>query len=80
LGRGHVHAPADVAVTGFDDLPIGNSFTIGVTTYALAGEDIARHGLRLMPERVRHPGQRPVKVQVPSESIVRESTAGPKTL
>jgi LacI family transcriptional regulator len=75
LARG-VRVPADVAVTGFDDLPIGNSFAIGVTSYALAGEDIARQALRLMRERVRHPGQRPVRVHVPGELIVRESTAG----
>jgi LacI family transcriptional regulator len=75
LARG-VRVPADVAVTGFDNLPIGNSFAIGVTTYALASEDIARQALCLMRERVRHPGQRPVKVHVPGELIVRESTVG----
>lgn len=75
LARG-VRVPVDVAVTGFDNLPIGHSFTIGVTTYALAQEDIARQALRLMRERVRQPGQRPVKVHVPGELIVRESTVG----
>jgi LacI family transcriptional regulator len=75
LTRG-VRVPADVAVTGFDNLPIGNIFAIGVTTYALSSEDIARQALRLMRERVRHPGQRPVKVHVPGELIVRESTVG----
>jgi LacI family transcriptional regulator len=75
LARG-VRVPADVAVTGFDNLPIGNSFTMGVTTYALSSEDITRQALRLMRERVRQPGQRPVKVHVPGELIVRESTVG----
>ena len=75
LARG-VRVPADVAVTGFDDMPIGNSFAIGVTTYALAGEDVARQASRLMRERVRHPGQRSVRVHVPGELIVRESTGG----
>jgi LacI family transcriptional regulator len=75
LTRG-VRVPADVAVTGFDNLPIGNTFAIGVTTYALSAENIARQALRLMRERVRQPGQRPVKVHVPGELIVRESTVG----
>jgi LacI family transcriptional regulator len=75
LTRG-VRVPADVAVAGFDNLPIGNSFSVGVTTYALAVEEIARQALRVMRERIQQPGQRPVKVTVPGELIVRESTAG----
>jgi LacI family transcriptional regulator len=71
-----VRVPADVAVAGFDDLPIGSAFTVGVTTYALAYDRITRQALRVMRERVRHPDRRPVKVVVPGELIVRESTAG----
>ena len=75
LARG-VRVPADVAVAGFDNLPISNTFTVGVTTYALALEDIARQALRVMRERVEHPGHRPVKVIVPGELLLRESTVG----
>ncbi|HEY1377587.1 MAG TPA: substrate-binding domain-containing protein, partial [Gemmataceae bacterium] len=75
LARG-VRVPGDVAVAGFDDLPIGSAFTVGVTTYALAYDRITRHALRVMRERVRHPDRRPVKVVVPGRLVVRESTAG----
>jgi DNA-binding LacI/PurR family transcriptional regulator len=68
--------PDDVAVVGFDDLPIGNSFTLGVTSYAYPAEEMAEQAVRLMRERVKDPGRAPIKVVVPGRLIVRESTAG----
>jgi LacI family transcriptional regulator len=76
LTRG-VRVPADLAVAGFDNLPIGQSFTIGITTYALALEEIAQQAFRVMRARIEHPGQGPIKVLVPGTLIVRESTVEP---
>ncbi|WP_422932012.1 LacI family DNA-binding transcriptional regulator [Singulisphaera sp. PoT] len=73
LARGR-RIPHDVAVAGFDDLPIGNSFSVGVTTYALDAERIAQHALRMMYERIKKPRTPPVHVVVPGRLIVREST------
>ncbi len=74
LFRRGVAVPRDLAVVGCDDLPIGNTFSIGVTTYAFSSTEIARQALRLMRERVRHPDLPPVKVLVPGRLIVRDST------
>jgi LacI family transcriptional regulator len=68
--------PEDVAVVGFDDLPIGNSFTIGVTSYAYPAEGMAEQAVRLMRERLKDPGRAPIKVVVPGRLIVRASSAG----
>jgi LacI family transcriptional regulator len=75
LTRG-VSVPDDVAVVGFDDLPIGNLFTIGVTTYAYPSEGMAEQAVRLMRERLKTPGRPPIKVVVPGHLIVRESSGG----
>lgn len=75
LARG-LSIPDDVAVVGFDDLPIGNLFSVGVTTYAYPAEGIAEQAVRLMQERLRDPNRAPTKVVVPGRLIVRESTAG----
>jgi LacI family transcriptional regulator len=75
LARG-VSVPKDVAVVGFDDLPIGNVFSIGVTSYAYPSEGMAVHAVRLMRERLANPDRPPIKVVVPGRLVVRESTGG----
>ena len=75
LARG-TKVPDDVAVVGSDDLPIGNLFTVGLTTYTYPSEAMAEQAVRLMRERQKDPGRRPLKVVVPGRLIVRESSAG----
>ncbi len=66
--------PDDVAVVGFDDLPIGNQYRIAVTTYAYPSDGMAEQAVRLMRERIKDPERPPIKVVVPGRLIVREST------
>ncbi len=73
LNRG-VRVPADVAITGFDNLPIGKAYSIGVTTYAFSSESVARQAARLVRARVAGDASPPVKVLVAGELIVRESS------
>lgn len=73
LRRG-VRVPQDVAVVGCDDLPIGNIFSLGVTTYAYPAEAIVRRALSVMRDRIRYPDEPPVRVMLPGRLIVRQST------
>ncbi len=73
LNRG-VRVPADVAITGFDNLPIGKAYSIGVTTYAFSSESVARQAIRLIRARFAGDTGPPVKVLIPGELIVRESS------
>jgi LacI family transcriptional regulator len=75
LRRG-VRVPGDIAVTGCDDLPIGNTFSVGVTTYAYPSLELARQAVRLMRDRLAAPGRPPVKVVVPGRLVVRDSSVG----
>jgi LacI family transcriptional regulator len=66
--------PEDVAITGFDNLPIGNSFALGVTTYDYPALTIARQAIGLMESRRQDPDGPPIKLLVPGRLIVRESS------
>lgn len=68
--------PDDVALTGFDDQPIGQEFSIGVTTYAYPGQVLAARSFEVMRERIKDPAAPPIKVLIPSRLIVRDSSAG----
>ncbi|MDR3632983.1 MAG: LacI family DNA-binding transcriptional regulator [Isosphaeraceae bacterium] len=70
-----VRIPEDVAFVGYDDLPIGNSFSLGLTTYQLDSERVAEEAFRVMEQRVLEPGSAPIKVAVPGRLIVRESSS-----
>ena len=73
LNRG-VRVPADVAITGFDNLPIGKAYSIGVTTYAFSPVTVAHQAIRLIRARVAGDKSPPIKVLIPGELIVHESS------
>jgi LacI family transcriptional regulator len=68
--------PDDLAMTGFDDQPLGSAFSLGVTTYAYPGEKMAVEAFRLMRERRKEPQREPIKVVAAGRLLVRESTVG----
>jgi LacI family transcriptional regulator len=68
-----IRVPDDVAVVGFEDLPIGDTFSIGLTTYGSDFEAIARRSLQVMAARISAPDAPPARVSIPGHLIVRES-------
>jgi LacI family transcriptional regulator len=76
LARG-LRVPDDVAVTGCDDLPLGNLFAVGITTYTYPADVMAEQAVRLMRERKKDATRPPLKVVVPGRLIERASTPGP---
>jgi LacI family transcriptional regulator len=69
-----MRVPEDLAVVGFDNLPLGQEFGITLSTYDYPAEAIADFGVKLMNDRIAHPSRHPVKVFLPGQLIAREST------
>ena len=76
LFRRGINVPRDVAVAGCDDLPIGNSFALGVTSYSYPSAAIARTALRVLVNRIAHPEDPPKKIVLKGKLVVRDSTVG----
>jgi LacI family transcriptional regulator len=76
LFRRGINVPRDVAVVGCDDLPIGNSFALGVTSYSYPSEAIARAAFRVLMDRIAHPEDPPKKIVLQGKLIVRDSSSG----
>lgn len=75
LARG-AKIPDTIAVAGFDDLPIGTTFSLGITTYAFPAVAVARQAMHRMRLRTAGDDGPPLRVSVPGTLVVRESTAG----
>jgi LacI family transcriptional regulator len=69
-----VSVPKHIAIVGFDDVPVGNAYPLGITTYAFDENELARQALCRMRDRILHPDRPPVRVEVPGKLIVRESS------
>jgi len=69
-----IRVPADMAITGFDNLAIGKAYSIGITTYAFSAEAVARQPIGRLRDRLRDPSRPPVKVLIPRDLIIRESS------
>lgn len=74
LFRRGLNVPRDVAVVGCDDLPIGQSFALGVSSYTYPSAEIARAALRVMLNRIAHPDDPFAKVLLPGRLVVRDSS------
>lgn len=73
LRRG-ARVPDQMGVAGFYNMPIGESFAIGLTTYAFPALTVAQRAVDLMRWRLAVPEAPPVKFVIPGRLIVRDST------
>jgi len=65
--------PQDVAIVGFDNLPLSDEFSIGLTSYDYPAEAMAEAALAVMKQRIAQPTRGLVKVQVSGSLKVRAS-------
>lgn len=73
-----IAVPSELSLIGFDDIPEAQLMTPPLSTIRQPFREIGREATRLLVERVEGRGEiGPVTVELPTEMIVRASTAPP---
>ena len=67
------HVPQDLAVVGFDDMPLASYFDPPLTTIRQDIFEQGRQGARMLIEKIENPSHPSERVVVPAQLIVRES-------
>jgi DNA-binding LacI/PurR family transcriptional regulator len=70
-----LRVPEDVSVVGYDDIEIADA--LGLTTVRQPLQRSGRRGTELLLARMRDPGMAPVREVLPTELVVRRTTAPP---
>ena len=75
LARLNLRVPQDISLVGFDDIVQTLPGGIGLTSVAQPFEDIGRTAAELFIRRAETPSAPPADIQLPTQLIVRESSA-----
>lgn len=75
LQRAGKRVPHDISVIGFDDIPYANAIYPAVTTIAQPIVEMGKIGVRMLLDRLHHPGAAPRHVQLSPRLVERESVA-----
>lgn len=71
--------PDDVAIVGFDDLPIAETFTPTLTTIHYRYRSIAEQSFHVMMDYIKNPEHIPKSYIIPSYLYIRDSTVSIKS-
>ena len=73
-----LNCPADISVTGFNDMPFMNRLSPPLTSLRISHREIGEQAARLLLERIQDPGSPVRTVNLLPQLVVRGSTAAPK--
>jgi LacI family transcriptional regulator len=73
LAERGLRVPEDVAVTGFDNIPVARHITPPLTTVRQPMRDLGAAGMSALLAILREPGSKPPLTVLPTEVIIRDS-------
>jgi LacI family transcriptional regulator len=71
--------PGDLSLVGFNDMPMVDKLSPGLTTVHIPQYEIGAEAARLLLDRIRNEDAPAKSVYLPLELVVRESTAPPRS-
>jgi LacI family transcriptional regulator len=76
LSQRGIRVPQDVAVIGFDDIRSAKMTAPPLSTIRYSLDEIADHAVCALRERRAEPDAPPIRLVVPVDLVIRQSTAG----
>jgi LacI family transcriptional regulator len=73
-----LHIPGDVSILGFDDVPQAALVRPSLTTVRQPLEEMGRAATQMLLDMLKSPEKSVSRIELPTELIVRDSTAAPK--
>jgi LacI family transcriptional regulator len=73
LREANIRVPDDVAVVGYDDVPLANMTEPPLTTVRQSIQKMGATAVKTLIDIIRHPGGPPRHIVVDTELIIRES-------
>jgi LacI family transcriptional regulator len=73
-----LRVPDDISVLGFDDIPQASLIHPALTTVRQPLEQMGRSAAQMLLEIFKNPESKPSRIALPTELIIRDSTAKPK--
>lgn len=70
-----VNVPGEVSFAGFDDIQVSQLLAPPLTTGRADGEEVGRQCVRAILNRLKNPSLPPQRCHIPTQLIIRESTA-----
>ena len=74
-----LHVPEDISVVGFDDVPQAALVRPALTTIHQPLEQMGRVATQMLLDRLKNPQQEIIRIELPTELIIRGSTLPPKS-
>ncbi len=78
-----LEVPGDLSIVGFDNIPEGALSEPPLTTVDQHVQELGRTAVQVLVDLIEHPGRRselePIHITLPTELIVRRSTAPPQS-
>lgn len=69
------HIPGDVSIIGYDDLPLAAFLSPPLTTIHIERQELGARAVRGLVERAANPSQTPIRVELATRLIERQSVA-----
>lgn len=76
LSETNLRVPDDVAIVGYDDVPLASRTTPPLTTVRQSLEDMGSAAVKALAEIIRHPSDTPQHIMLDTELVIRESCGG----